>query len=332
MFNGVFIIPTGIGCEIGGHSGDATPSAILIASVCDTLIVHPNVVNGADLNEMTKNMLYVEGSMLDTFLEGKIELKKVKSNKILLVVNSPVRNETVNAVSASRAILGINAEILELKTPLKMISKISDGIATGDVIGWEDLIQQVKNHDFDALAIASLVEIEDGKALHYFKNGGINPYGGVEAKCSKLISNVLKKPVAHAPIIEENYLETYKDYNIIVDPRISSEIISLCFLHCVLKGLHKAPRIGKGISVNDIDVLISPYGCWGRPHIACRNRNIPIIIVKSNKTVCNDQYPLGNDLIFVENYLEAVGVIKAMEMGISLDTLKRPIEPTRIIK
>ncbi|KKK55860.1 hypothetical protein LCGC14_3070320 [marine sediment metagenome] len=66
---GIFIIPTGIGCEIGGHSGDANPSAKLVASVCDKLIIHPNVVNAADINEMTDNMLYVEGSILDRFLE-----------------------------------------------------------------------------------------------------------------------------------------------------------------------------------------------------------------------------------------------------------------------
>ena len=37
-FNAVMIVPTGIGAEIGGHAGDATPSARLLASVCDTLI------------------------------------------------------------------------------------------------------------------------------------------------------------------------------------------------------------------------------------------------------------------------------------------------------
>lgn len=57
---GVFIVPTGIGCEIGGHAGDATPAARLTAACCDKLIVHPNVVNASDINEMTENMIYVE--------------------------------------------------------------------------------------------------------------------------------------------------------------------------------------------------------------------------------------------------------------------------------
>ena len=34
--NVVMIIPTGIGCEIGGHCGDATPPARLLGACCET--------------------------------------------------------------------------------------------------------------------------------------------------------------------------------------------------------------------------------------------------------------------------------------------------------
>lgn len=328
--NSVLIIPTGIGAEIGGHSGDGNTVAKLIASVSDTMIIHPNVVNAADVNEMTTNMLYVEGSILDRFLEGKIELQRVHSNKILVVVNSPLHNETVNAVSTARVTIGINVEILVLNTPLQMIAKFENGIATGTVLGWKELIEQVKKYDFDALAIATPIKIDKTVELNYFENGGVNPLGGVEAKASKLIANALNKPVAHSPVLieEDNWLLLYNE---IVDPRMSAEMTSVCFLHCILKGLHKAPRIGKGLSVNDVDVMISPHGCWGRPHIACRSIGIPIIIVKENTTVCNATYPSGNDLIFVENYLEAVGVIQAIKEGISLESIRRPISQTIII-
>ena len=120
--NVVFIVPTGMGAEIGGHAGDATPAAKLIASLCDTLFVHPNVVNASDINEMTENMLYVEGSTLDRFLEGQIGLEEVYSNKILLAVNSPVRPEIVNAVSGARATIGADIEIVELETSFLMVS------------------------------------------------------------------------------------------------------------------------------------------------------------------------------------------------------------------
>ena len=69
-FNVVFLIPTGIGAEIGGHAGDATPAAQLMAETCDTLILHPNVVNASDINEMPANSLYVEGSVIARLLMG----------------------------------------------------------------------------------------------------------------------------------------------------------------------------------------------------------------------------------------------------------------------
>ena len=327
--NGVFIIPTGIGAEIGGHAGDANPVVKLISTICDKLIIHPNVVNASDINEMPDNALYVEGSILDRFLEGSIQLKEVNQNKILVVANAPLRGDTVNAVSAGRATIGIDAEILELKTPLKMIATMKDGKATGKVLGWEELVGQVRKYDFDALAIHTPINVSEEIALNYFKNGGINPWGGVEAKASKLISTSLNKPVAHAPL--ENKAGSEEMKNIIykvVDPRIAPEIISNCFFHCVLKGLNRAPRIGEGIKVDDIDFMISPYGCVGRPHLACLEHNIPVIVVKENKTVLNQT---NDNFIEVENYWEAVGIIAAMKAGISPASVRRPIKYTTLI-
>ncbi len=63
-FNAVMIVPTGIGAEIGGHAGDATPVARMMAAACDTLITHPNVVNASDINELPEKGVYVEGSVL----------------------------------------------------------------------------------------------------------------------------------------------------------------------------------------------------------------------------------------------------------------------------
>ena len=143
--NVVMIIPTGIGCVIGGHAGDATPAARLLGACCDKLILHPNVVNASDINEMPENALYVEGSILDRFLENKIELQEVRQNKILVVTNSPIHNETINAVSAARVTLGIDAEIVILEKPLIMLGMIEDGIATGIVNNFTDLIEQVQD-------------------------------------------------------------------------------------------------------------------------------------------------------------------------------------------
>lgn len=175
--NIVVIIPTGIGCEIGGHAGDATPVIKMFASLSDNLITHPNAVNASDINEMTENTLYVEGSMLDRFLQGKIKLKKVKYNKILCVTNPPLNYNVVNSVAGARATMGADIDICVLKKPLKMIGKMDNGLAKGDVYGWKELYSQIKDLDFDALAIATQIDVDKKAKEYYWKNGGVNPWG-----------------------------------------------------------------------------------------------------------------------------------------------------------
>lgn len=327
-FNVVLIIPTGIGCEIGGHAGDANPVAKLLGLVCDNLILHPNVVNASDINEMPENALYVEGSILDRFLEGEICLERSKSNKILLAVNKPTKPETINAINAAKYTIGCDIEIMELEYLFEMWGKFNeDGTAGGEYYGVDSLITQTENYNFDALAIASAINVPKEVSLHYFREGGINPWGGIEAIVSKRIAFEINKPVAHVPILEEAPEIRY--FNEVVDPRMAAEVLSVAFIHCVFKGLHKAPRISdRGLSVKDIDCLVSPWACVGRPHEACLRAGIPIIAVKENKTILNDEMP--EEFILVENYLEAAGRLIAMREGISASSVRRPIEWTKI--
>ena len=334
--NVVFIVPTGIGAEIGGHSGDATPAAKLISSVCDKLFVHPNVVNAADINEMTEDMLYVEGSILDRFLEGRIGLQEVKQNKILLIVNSPVLPETINAVSGARATLGADIEILELKTPLGMEAIMrKDGRASGFLYNVDEVLQEVKQYNFDVLVVNTPIGTKDEKVLDYLrKDGGTNIWGGIEALLSKTMSKKLNKPVIHAPIENSTVL---REFNEVVDPRKAAEVVSVCYLHCCLKGGYVAPKIElntwrkQNTYFNfDIDFLITPANVVGRPHLACLNAKIPIIAVKENKTVLNDVMP--DSFIVVDNYLEAAGVVAAKRAGVSLSSVRRPLPQTIINK
>ena len=105
-FNAVMLVPTGIGAEIGGHAGDATPAARLLAGVCDKLIIHPNVVNASDINEMPENGLYVEGSVISRLLMGTVGLQETRSNRVLLVIDEHtdkrVAELAINAASAAR--------------------------------------------------------------------------------------------------------------------------------------------------------------------------------------------------------------------------------------
>ena len=145
-FNAVMIVPTGIGSEIGGHAGDATPAARLIASVCDTFITHPNVVNASDINEMPNNGLYVEGSVLSDLLLGNCGLNKIRSNRLLLIIDKHqekrITDSTINAVSAARATLGLDCPIVaEVDPPIKMTSEFSSsGSAVGKVENINNLL------------------------------------------------------------------------------------------------------------------------------------------------------------------------------------------------
>jgi hypothetical protein len=333
--NAVLIIPTGIGCEVGGHAGDASPAAKLIAAACDNLIIHPNVINASDINEMTENMWYVEGSILDRFLQGQIALEQVYSNKILLVVNTPLMNETINSVNAARYTIGVDVKILELETPLtlKGIFKPdgrASGIMTGEVEASKQIYEESKNQHFDVLAIQTIIDVEKETAKRYLKNGGINPWGGAEAVCSKYFSREFELQCAHAPY-ESGVL---KNFNEVVDPRMAAELVSVSYLHCILKGLHKAPKVVEynsmskaTLRIDDIDVLISPDGCWDLPHEACANWNIPIIFIRENKNIY-EPYKLDkpiNNCTIVDNYLEAAGIIQSMKAGVTIQSVRRPI-------
>lgn len=330
--NAVMIIPTGIGCEIGGHAGDATPSAKLLASVCDNLIIHPNVTNASDINEATENMLYVEGSILDRFLQGQIALEEVYQNRILLAVNKPLQNETLNSINAGRNTIGCNIDIIELDTELILEGIFKpDGSASGNVKGADEAIKQIgiykQDHPFDVLAIQTVISVAEKVAIRYLEDGGVNPWGGAEAVCSRYFSRQLGLQCAHAPY-ESNVL---KNFNKVVDPRQAAELVSVSYIHCILNGLHKAPRIvdyncrsKATLRVDDIDVMVSPDGIWGAPHEACANWNIPIVFVKENKSIYE---PFGNKVprggIMVDNYMEAAGVISSIKAGIHKDSVRR---------
>lgn len=318
---GVMTVPTGICAAIGGHAGDANPTCKLLASCCDTLITHPNVVNASDINEMPENVLYVEGSSLDRFLDGKINLETVRTyNKILLVCNRPITKDTINAVNAARVTIGADIKILGLNRPVTMKAYIQNGIATGGMEGVDDLVCEVGVYDFDVLAIHTSIEVERQVALNYFRNGGTNPWGGIEAKLSRMVSEKLNKPVAHAPIESADQEEIESILSLDINPRMAPEVISSCYLHCILKGLHKAPKLigvnkHKGINISDVDWIVTPYGCWDRAQRACYKANIPVITVKENKTCLRGK--LSANSIDVENYWEAAGYVMSLKAGIN---------------
>ena len=350
-FNVVFLVPTGIGCEIGGHAGDATPASRLIAEVCDTLVVHPNVVNASDINEMPTNALYVEGSVITRLLMGTVGLVPSRANRVLVLIdahdNMLFVNAAINAVSAARASYGLTClNVVEVAPPMKMTAQFTEaGTAAGMISGLERVFTVLEDREgtFDAVAISSVISVPREFHQAYFDAAGemVNPWGGVEAMLTHAISSRFNVPSAHSPMFEAEDISNQDPG--VVDPRMAAEAISLTFFQSVLKGLHKSPRIVTDgarvlepgvLSAADVSCLVIPDGCVGLPTLAALEQGIPVVAVRENKNLMkNDLQELPwqtGQFHLVENYWEATGVLCAIRSGIAPAAVRRPIENTRV--
>ena len=349
-FNAVLLVPTGIGAEIGGHAGDATPVARLLAEVCDTLITHPNVVNASDINEATENTLYVEGSVISRLLMGTVGLQPVRSNRVLVVIdkhpNNQFVNAALNAVSAARASFGLQCpKVVQLDPPVRMTAKFSEsGRAVGEIENLDYLCQVLADdrEQFDAVAISSVIQVPLSYHQDYFDLAGemVNPWGGVEAMLTHTLSSIFNVPSAHSPMFENEEIANMDPG--IVEPRMAAEAISLTFLECILKGLQRSPKIVTDqeamyrpgvISAADVSCLVIPDGCLGLPTMAALEQSIPVIAVRENKNLMkNDLMALPwapGQLNVVDNYLEAAGAMNAMRAGLAPESVRRPFAYTR---
>lgn len=167
-FNVILLIPTGIGAEIGGHCGDGNAVARLIAGTCDTLITHPNVVNASDINEMTENTLYVEGSIITRLLMGRIGLQRVRSNRLLMLMDkhkeSYFNDEIINAISSARVTLGLDCDVFEMENIIESVSRYSvSGRAIGEIKALEKLFDVIKKYkdDYDAIGLSTFIMVPD---------------------------------------------------------------------------------------------------------------------------------------------------------------------------
>ena len=345
-FNAAMLIPTGIGAAIGGHAGDATPVAQLMASVCDQLILHPNVVNASDINEMPANALYIEGSVLCRLIMGTVGIQPVRANQVLVLLHPhPDRvftNLAMNAVNAARSSYGLNCpRVIEMDRPLVMRPDYTGSErAAGSVEGFENLCYLLDKYrgEYDAIAIASVISTPLHYYSDYFWSGGdmVNPWGGVESMLTHTISSMYDLPSAHAPMLESQAVLDIETG--VVDPRMAAEVISVSFLQCVLKGLQRSPKIIRDpevmrdpgvLTARDISCLVIPDGCLGLPTFAALEQGIPVIAVRENVNLMkNDLEALPwarGQLHIVDNYWEAAGVLSAIRTGIEPSAVRRPL-------
>lgn len=343
-FNVVMVVPTGIGAAVGGHAGDATPAATLLASVCDTLITHPNVLNASDIFQLPPNALYVEGSVLTQLMMGTVGLRHVRNNRLLVVVqehdDALYVNAAINSVNAARVSYGVNATVATISRDFRMVSEYTaSGSATGRVEGIDLLFELLDNQmaSFDAVAITSVIELPEDLHKNYYRLAGdvVNPWGGIEALLTHAVSMRYGIPAAHAPMLESKEISEM-DFGV-VDPRMAAEVISVAFLQCVLRGLQKSPGItnvtsisqGTEVHAPSVSCLVIPDGCVGLPTLSALLNGIPVIAVKGNTNLMqNDLDALPwttSQFVRVENYLEAAGVIASLRAGIAPTSILRPL-------
>ena len=352
-FNAVLLVPTGIGAAIGGHAGDATPVARLLASVCDVLVTHPNVVNASDINEMPSNSLYVEGSVVCRLLMGTAGLQQVRSNRVLAVVdshpNALFTDLAVNAVNAAHASYGLLCPgVIALDPPLVMRSEYTGSTrAAGGVEDVERLFSLLDSRrgEFDAVALSSVISVPFQYHADYFTSDGgmVNPWGGVEAMLTHSISTRYDVPSAHSPMLES---QEVLDLDVgVVDPRMAAEAISITFLQSVLKGLQRSPRIITDrdamrepgvLTARDVSCLVLPQGCLGLPTLAALEQGIPVIEVEENANLMrNDLSTLPwrqGQFHRVANYWEAAGVMASLKAGVNPASVRRPLAPVPVRK
>lgn len=350
-FNAVLLVPTGIGAEIGGHSGDGGPLTRFLGSSCDTLITHPNVVNAADINEMSENTLFVEGSVITRLLMGTVGLQKVRANRVLLVLDKHedefIHECAINSASAARAALGLDCPLVVMMEDKMIMNALysTSGRAVGRIEYLERLCEvlEAHRHQYDAVALSTLIRVPKSFHSDYFKKEDmINPWGGVEAMLTHAVSTLFDVPSAHSPMMTSREIMNL-DVGV-VDPRKSAEAVSTTYLHCILKGLHKSPRIVPNTSLQgsaglltatDISCLIIPDGCVGLPTLAAIEQGIPVIAVRENKNRMRnnlEELPFApGQLHIVENYWEASGVMTALKAGVSPASVRRPLAHTTVI-
>jgi hypothetical protein len=88
------------------------------------------------------------------------------------------------------------------------------------------------------------------------------------------------------------------------------------------------------LTAADISCLVIPDGCVGLPTLAALEQGIPVVAVRENTNLMrNDLAALpfaAGQLIVVENYWEAAGVMSALKAGVAPGAVRRPLAATNV--
>ncbi|MBW4612467.1 MAG: DUF3326 domain-containing protein [Desmonostoc vinosum HA7617-LM4] len=338
-YTAILIVPTGIGAAIGGYAGDALPVARVIAQVCDRLITHPNVLNGASLYWNIPNSFYVEGYGLDKFAAGYWGLRPVRSNKVGLLLDKGIEPELrlrhLQAADAAQATLGLTiTKYVTTDALLDVELRMSTSGASWGTIGNPDSLLRaaeilIEKEGAEAIAVVARFpdDIDEAAVQNYRLGKGVDPLAGAEAVISHLIVRNFQIPCAHAPALSP----APPDPNL--SPRSAAEELGYTFLPSVLVGLSRAPKfliekqlftsLQEDIWVDQVDAVIVPASaCGSSALLSLSQKQCLIITVEENKTQLQVTAPaLGIKSMQVDSYLEAIGVLVAHKAGINPSAL-----------
>lgn len=332
----VLIIPSGIGASIGGYAGDALPLARSIASVCDRLISHPNVLNAANFYWNIPNSLYVEGFALDKFASLCWGLRPVRQNKIGIIFDQGIENDLLlrhlQVVDAARASLGLHiSDYIITDTPLEVKLCLGEsGASWGTITHIDSLFRAaeilINQRKIEAIAVVTRFpeDLDETMSEKYRQGNGVDPVAGAEAMISHLIVRKFQIPCAHAPAFSPLPL------NPTISPKSAAEELGYTFLPCVLVGLDKAPQIittkerfCQDIWADQVNMLIIPASaCGGSAILNLSHLGVKIIAVEENTTKMQvEPETIGIKAIRVKSYIEALGMLVLDRAGINPQSL-----------
>ena len=335
----LMLVPTGIGCDIGGYAGDALPSARLLAAASGCLITHPNVMNGASLYWSDSRVLYVEGYGLDRFAVGDWALRPVRRQRIGLLLDAGIEPELaqrqIQVAEGCRASLGLEiGPVVSTDAPLEVTLECGASGASWGRLGCPDALlragERLKQAGATAIAVvARFPEDPDSEALAAYRQGsGVDALAGAEAVISHLLVQHLQIPCAHAPALDPLPLDPQ------LDPRAAGEELGYTFLSCVLVGLSRAPDLVSrhwqpgDLAATQLGAVVVPAGALGGEAVlACLERNVPLITVENPAvlSVTADALGLSQGVLQASSYSEAAGLVLALREGLRPASLGRPL-------
>ena len=286
---------------MGVYAGDALPVAKAMAQVCDRLITHPNILNGASLYWNLPNAFYVEGYGLDKFAAGCWGLRSVHQNRIGLLLDKGIEPELrlrhIQAANAARATLGLSlTDYVITDAPLEVeLRQAASGTSWGTIGNPDSLLRGaellIKSARAEAIAVIARFpdDVDEVAEQNYRYGKGVDLIAGAEAIISHLVVRTFQIPCAHSPALSP----LPPDPNL--SPRAAAEELGYTFLPSVLVGLSRAPQFIIGtqhelpepndIWANQVDAAIVPASaCGGSALLSLSHRRCQIITVVENQT------------------------------------------------